>query len=197
MCTESRRRISIASGLALTIVLYGCASEPKPFETPAGASEGQQFGDMEIIGIANHATTSLNRPNFFNPPFDEDVTIDVPVGTEFIIPSIRGWRLVYGELTPNSVDAHLDKPGATALWKSADHHFGQGAVNVFVEDVNAPDLSVTPPKQTARLKVSMGLSDFNGDDRWFGLVNYSLIFLKRRTPPLAGISAKPSQVRRR
>lgn len=157
--------------------LAGCASTEKPWESPFGPLGGQQFAPMEVIGIASRATATLNRPNA-QGTFIEDVTIDVPVGTEFILPAIRGWELAYGELDPDTVDAHVGLSPAT--WKASDRPFGGGGANILVKDINAPDTSVTPPKQSAVIAVSLHISDYNRDDRWFGVVNYSLLFLKRR-----------------
>src|SRR6476469_7817604 len=95
-------RISTTLVLCLLTVLLiaGCATAPKDFETPTGPMPAEQFGSMEIIGIINRSTTSLNESKS-NPGFSEEVTVEVPVGTEFIIPSVRGWSLAYGELDPN------------------------------------------------------------------------------------------------
>jgi len=175
-------RISTTLVLCLLTVflIAGCATAPKDFETPTGPMPAEQFGSMEIIGIINRSTTSLNESKS-NPGFSEEVTVEVPVGTEFIIPSVRGWSLAYGELDPNTVEAHIGL--ANASWKSEDHHFGISNVNIFVKDINAPDLSANPPKQTAMLDVSLNLGDYNLDDKWFGEVNYTLLCLRRVPAP--------------
>jgi hypothetical protein len=53
--------------------------------------------------------------------------------------------------------------------------FGFAQVQVDVVDVNAPDLSNSPPTQTAQIRVRMMLTDANQDDRWFGYASYSLL----------------------
>lgn len=161
--------------LGMSALLGGCGTAPKDWESPLGPLGGDQFGAMEIIGISSKVTVTLNRPDA-RSAFVEDVTVDVPVGTEFIVPSIRGWRLAYGSLEPDTIQGHAADPNA--LWHSADRPFGVAAANVFVKDINAPDTSTNPATQTAVIEVTLDLADYNLDDRWFGLVNYSLIFLK-------------------
>ena len=67
---------------------------------------------------------------------------------------------------------------------------GLGRVSISVVDINAPDFTVAPPKQTARILVRMNLLDENGDDSWFGLVGYTLTLLgfTRKSPILGTIS---------
>jgi hypothetical protein len=50
-------------------------------------------------------------------------------------------------------------------------------IHVAVVDINAPDFSQNPPTQTAQVNVNMRLIDRNGDDPWFGIVGYTLMFL--------------------
>jgi hypothetical protein len=179
-------RVPHITVVAILLCLTACASPSKDFETPQGAMTGDQFGGFEILGVSHRATTSLNQGSATSGGsfgFSEDVTVNVPVGTQIVIPAVRGWRLAYGEIDPNSVEAHASLGDQNATWKTADHHLGVAAVNVFVKDVNAPNGNT----QTATLTVSLLLSDDNGDDKWFGLVNYSLMFLGPKatapTPP--------------
>jgi hypothetical protein len=170
------------SALGLCIFLLSCSTISKNVETPTGPQPGDQFGNMTILGFSNKGTASLNRSNAKdNGPtlgFAEDVTIDVPVGTQFIVPAVTGWRLNYGGIDPNTEAAHLDTdPNVHPKWKTEDHNWGMGQVNVSVKDVNAPDMSATPPKQTATIHISLILSDENGDDSWSGTVFYSLLYL--------------------
>lgn len=168
--------------LSVVSLFLGCATAPKDLETPSGPVPGDQFGPMEIVGIISKSTTTLNQPNS-NRIFEEEISIDVPVGTEIIIPAIRGWRLAYGEVDPNTIESHIGTSAQAPRWTIDDHHFGFGLVNVFVKDVNAPDMRANPPKQTATIQVQLILGDDNLDDRWSGMVNYNLICIKPSALP--------------
>jgi hypothetical protein len=150
---------------------------------------------MEILGIASMLTQTGNRPND-EQQWEEIIDISVPVGTHSIVVSPDYWLLAFGSLT-----ALLDPldPNQNPGWNSEDHNMGLGRVNVAVVDVNAPDFTAVPPKQTARIHVRMNLLDENGDDSWFGLVGYNLTFLgfAQKNPILSAISTiERSQVRK-
>lgn len=150
----------------------GCATIPRNIETPTGGISGDYFSPLQILGISNKRTVTLNRPNSHNL-FEERYTIEVPVGTEFIIPAMRNWDLTFGKLTPDTVEAHANGGVATLL----PREFSRGLVNIYVERIYAPDYSVSPPKQTATIVVQFRLIGDELKRKWFGGTNYHLIYL--------------------
>ena len=160
--------------------LVSCGTAPKDFESQRGPISADQLRPFEILGVVNRATVSLNQPNASNG-FSEKITSNVPVGTEVIIPAIRGWTLTFGNGEPNTVESHASVAGAPPLQgPRVDHHWSRGSVNVFVEDINSP---APDGSQTARIEVRLFLSDENSDDKWFGSVNYTLICLGPKSTP--------------
>jgi hypothetical protein len=81
-------------------------------------------------------------------------------------------------------------PNQNPSWHTEDHNMGLGRASIAVVDVNAPDFTVSPPQQTARILVRLNLRDENGDDSWIGMVGYTLTFLgfARKSPILGAIS---------
>ena len=165
-----------------------CATTPPDFETPRGPRSGDQPGPWVILGVLNRNTSSLKRANA-TEPFQEGVRVDVPVGTELIIPTIRGFGAGYGRTDPEDLSG-----GGSFTWHAADHHLGVLYLNVQVVDINAPDNSTTPPSQSASLTVTALLADDNLDDQWFGTINYTLLCLGRPQGPVIGpasVTKKP------
>lgn len=175
------KKLGHLSALGLCCLLLSCSTISRDVETPTGPKPGDQFGNMVILGFSSKGTTTLNQSNAKSGPtlgFTEDVNVDVPVGTEFIVASISGWKLLYGGSDPDTEAAHLSTdPNLHPKWKTEDHNYGFGQVSIRVKDINAPDMSASPPKQTATITVTLVLSDENADDSWAGAVNYSLIYL--------------------
>ena len=165
------------------VLLSGCETRPREFETPIGPVEGDLFEQLQILGVSYKITATLNQRR--GRTVVETIDIEVPVGTQVIIPVLRSWRLAYGEIDPDTFEAHTFEPGE---WNYKDHNYGFGQVNISVLDINAPDFSVTPARQTATIFVSLLLADYNADDRWFGAVAYSLIYLGRPVAPVAVLS---------
>jgi hypothetical protein len=159
---------------------------PCNIQTPTGPAVGSIFARMEILGIASMLTQTGNQPND-EQQWQEIIDISVPVGTHAVVVSQDYWLLAFGSLTSN-LDP-LD-PNQNPGWNTEDHNMGLGRASVAVVDVNAPDFTVAPPKQTARILVRMNLRDENGDDSWIGLVGYTLTFLgfAQKSPILGAIS---------
>lgn len=169
--------IKAALPIVAALLLSACETSPRDFETPTGPVSGDIAGPLVILGVASRATSTLNRPNA-DQPFEEEVKVNVPVGTEAIIPTVRGWTLGYGSLDPADQSPQPD-PNGSLSWKPEDHHLGLATVNVAVSDIDAPD--VANGTQTATIVVSAWLTDDNTDDKWFGTIRYNLIYLGR--PP--------------
>jgi hypothetical protein len=152
----------------------GCTTTPLNINTPRGSiPSGDLFEPLQVLGVSHRYTQSLNRSNG-TAGFSQRVTVNVPVGTETIIPSVQGWTLAYGATDPN------DLTDSNWQWRHEDHHLGMEFVDVLVLSVNTPDRNVNPPQQSADIQIRILLRDDNGDDRWFGSVNYSLLFLGRK-----------------
>jgi len=162
------------------------ATQERLIETPTGTKLGKIFDNLEVLGMGSFVTQSGNQSSA-HQLFQENVHIEVPVGTIVVIPAPNLWLLGYGSLQPEVLDPLDDNQNQ--LWHSADHHWGAGVFQVSVVGLNAPDFSQNPPKQTAHLHVNMLLSDHNGDDSWFGVAGYNLLYLgkpPRVRPPIDG-----------
>jgi len=153
--------------------LFACDSADRPIETPTGP-QMPVFRDMHVIGIIRRTTITGNQKFNAIPSGEpirfssEDYEIEVPVGTQLIVPAIKGWVTAYGKTTPDNIEDIL-ADGFT--WTIEDHHLAMQSVDVNVTDINAPD----GDRQTANIKVTMLLRDVNSDDPWFGIVGYHLI----------------------
>jgi len=148
-------------------------TSPRLIETPTGPVIGSVFAKMEVLGVSSFLTQTGNQPND-QRQWTEFVNISVPIGTHCIVASQDFWFLAFGSLSSN-LDP-LD-PNSNPSWNSEDHHWGVGRASVKILDVNAPDFTVNPPTQTAKIDVAMNLLDENGDDSWFGMLGYTLTFL--------------------
>jgi hypothetical protein len=153
----------------------GCATAGRDFETPVGPRPGDQLdGPFVVLGLISRNTGTLSRADG-RSLFEESVTVNVPPGTELIVPTMRGFLLGFGRTDPEDLSAGT----GDAAWHSEDHHLGFAYVNVYVDRIHAVDTSSTPPTQTAVIHVQARLTDDNGDDKWFGDVNYTLICLAK------------------
>jgi len=159
-------------GMAAFFLAAGCATADRDIRTPAGPIAGQISGNFVILGIANQATSTRSRPGGTGE-FLETIAVDVPAETVMIVPALRGWDLGYGSTDPEDLS-----PGGTAFsWRPADHHLGMASVNVTVIDIG----SLVPGATTRRasIEVSARLTDVNGDDPWWGVIRYQLLYLGR------------------
>lgn len=158
-----------------------CSTGDRQIETPQGTRSADQTGPWEILGVISRNTSSLSQPNG-RDGFSEDIKINVPPGTQIIIPALRGYLFGYGSTDP----ADLSTPGATDQrpnWHTEDHNLGYAAINIFVKDIDAVDNSTTPATQTATVTIQANISDENGDDNWWADVNYNLLCLGKKINP--------------
>src|SRR5262249_16289528 len=139
-----------------------------PIQTPYGTQKGRIWKPMQVLGVGHYLTMTQNQMDdrFFS--WNENVDLDVPVGTITVMTAITGWVLGHGSMNPDVFDPMDDN--AAWQWNSADRPWGMGWASVERVDVNAPDMSQSPPRQTAQLQVIMHLCDYNVDDPWFGIV---------------------------
>jgi hypothetical protein len=172
----SRHGLFLLTAL-LALAFSGCTTVPQDIETPSGPVRGDLFEPMQVLGVARRLTRTGNRPNAATQ-FNETIDINIPVGTETIVPALEGWMVGFGHAEPENI-GEVD----SFTWHTDDHNFGLAGVSIKVIDINAPNTRVTPPTQTAQIKVFIHLSDKAPDDRWFGVVRYSLMYLGRQPPP--------------
>src|SRR3954468_2530261 len=99
-----RNLATLACILSLSTLIASCESSPRDIETPEGAVSGAVNGPFVILGVMDKATSTLNRPNG-SQSFVETIKIDVPLGTQVIVPSMRGWDLAYGSSNPANLSA--------------------------------------------------------------------------------------------
>jgi hypothetical protein len=142
-------------------------------ETPWGGEEGSMIAPMNVLGVINLTTSTGNR-DADNGEFIEHLMVEVPVGTDVIVPCIRGWWIGYGRAVQDNIDEL-----SNFTWDPDDHYWGLGTFSIEVVDINAPNTSVEPPTQSAQIGVKAFLGDHNHDDPWFGLVQYSLMCLEK------------------
>ncbi|MGH8604285.1 MAG: hypothetical protein ACREXR_16370, partial [Gammaproteobacteria bacterium] len=157
-------------------LIAGCATVELPFETPFGPTPGgKAFANLQVIGIVSLQTRTGNLSTA-RPFFSTKALVEVPVGTVFIVPAMRGWDLGYGQLNslPGS-DVRFD-------WSEEDHHYGLGGAYVAVTKINPVNTTVSPPTQTAEIEVNMILTDQDFDDSWFGSAAYTLICFGPQPP---------------
>lgn len=164
------RNLSFA--LFASLALFACATSPRDIETPTGPIPGMVSGPLIVLGVADRATSTLSRPNA--QTFIETVDIEVPLGTRVIIPVVRGFDLGFGSTNPQDLSP-MPLPESVFTWNHTDHHFGMQAINIAVVDIDAPAPGATT--QHARIQIGARLSDDNGDDSWWGVVRYQLIYL--------------------
>jgi hypothetical protein len=164
-----RNVVSTALQLLVILSLLGCSTRSAAIITPAGPVHGTLAGPLTILGIATENTETGNQTSA-PTVWTESVTIDVPVGTQAIVPAITGLNLSYGAKNARSTPSSF-------VWDTADHHLGFQHASVIVTRINPPDPSGA--HQTAEIQVQLFLRDVNGDDPWFGGVGYQLIFLGR------------------
>ena len=177
---NSRSRSLILLLVGAVFATAGCATTPIGVETPSGRVP-DLFEQLQVLGIASRVTSSLNQSGGGDPfLYEELVEIEVPVGTQVILPAVNGWTMGYGKIDPDTLEGHVNQ----GTWRPADHHFGFSAVFVQIQDIDAPDMGADPPSQTATLRIVVRLSDDNADDRWFGTVFYGLLFLGRVESPV-------------
>lgn len=167
-----KQGIVASCAAAISLTLFACSTADRPLETPRGPRPAESTGPLIILGLVSKATSTLKR-NDAHQPFDETVTIGVPVGTVAIVPTVRGFTFGYGTTTPE--DLAQSDPAKPLTWHTEDHNFGVQSLNIFVEDIDAPDPNTNT--QTAKIHISALLSDDNSDDTWFGYVNYTLLCL--------------------
>jgi hypothetical protein len=176
MRTVQSKLKGLVAILSLSALSYACATAPSNFQTPAGPIPGDQTGPFEILGLISRNTSTQHRPDA-RTDFDETVTVNVPPGTEIIVPAMRGWWLGYGSTTPEDISTTIP-----FTWRTEDHHFGVAYFDIIVTRIDAVDNSTTPPTQTATIHILGRLTDNNLDDSWWGLVDYTLLCLGRRPP---------------
>ena len=169
----SSRSLALLACACSCALLAGCATtRNETIATIEGpATSGVIARPLQVVGLLKLSTTSGNISAGENSHFVQ-ATVDVPIGTAVIMPTLHGWTLAYGEAQPNS-----GNPDAEIDWSAEDHNWGLGTVEVSVVKINPPNMLTQPATQTAELSIRFLLRDDNGDDPWFGGVDFSLLCL--------------------
>jgi hypothetical protein len=164
--------------IVFILVCGSCSSGPREIETPQGPRSADQNGPFIILGVISRNTSTLSQPDA-KQEFKETITVNVPPGTQIIIPAVRGWFAGYGKTIPEDYFTQQSNPNSKLNWQHNDEHFGLAWFNVLVDDINAVDSTTSPPTQTAEITITAILGDENLDNRWWASVNYNLLCLGR------------------
>ena len=173
MATRQKFLSLLAAGVLLIAALGGCAGTRHETITSIEGPihSGVLARPLVILGILKLTTNSGNLANANQTQFVR-TSVEVPVGTAVIVPSLSGWMLGFGSAQPNPAN-----PEAEINWQTEDHNWGLGTVEVSVLKIHPPNTLTQPPTQTADISVRFYLSDDNQDDPWFGAANYTLLCL--------------------
>jgi hypothetical protein len=156
---ERLEQIHESSDVSNTVELKGLS-----VPTFSLADELTPAAAIERLVILEHRDVILdlgNQPDGNQHGVIRDVTIVSPPGTTHVVPSLRGFFLMFGGVirAPN---------GEIVALNAKDHHLGYEALEIKAIRVSG---------QTATLRVSGVLRDKNGDDSWSGTVLASVLFL--------------------
>lgn len=134
--------------------------------TPLGPRAVDRFERFDVIGLGETVQLGfVGRPP--GPP--EYHSIEVPPGTEFIVPIIEGWRLAY-------------------FRPARDHNIGLALCNVVPEGWEVPPRTSEPPH--VRLTWGAAVADGRAEDRFTATIRFSLLYLRRAEA--AYVPAPPS-----
>lgn len=157
--------------LAPLLLLTGCGVGTWTLATPIGPRSADYFEEFHIIGVERDQWIFRTRP----PDGYETRTIEVPAGTEFVVPVLEGWELRFG--TPD---------------EARGQNFGLAAVSLLPGRWELPSDPASPSE--VRLVFTGLLSDLGSDDEYTARIWYSLIFLRRAVDPL--VPADGATIRR-
>ena len=169
---EKSQHLMLSSLFVLAFLTLGCEAQTEPITitTVEGkVPSGQIFQNLKILGIVQLETHTDNRSDAKDGLFVTRSRVQIPVGTQLIIPVVNGWSVGFGKVS--------DKGENVFTWSPEDHHYGLQQLAVFVDRISPPDQNSVPVKQSASIGVEFYLSDKNHDDKWFGTANYTLICL--------------------
>lgn len=152
--------------------LAGCTTATQPIATPTGNVTGIVQGPMVVLGTEARRTSTGKIED--GAEFRVRLSIDVPVGTQVIVPSITGYSVGFGETEPEDINL-IDPSAPTYTWKRDDKHFGALQLSVLPVDIDAAAPGAT--SQTAQFVVLMRLLDGGADDKWWGTISYNLLYL--------------------
>ena len=132
-----------------------------PFTFPGEITSKAEAAERLIILGYSTQTIVLDNQSNGGRAARKFVTIAIPEGTTHVVPSLAGFVFVFGKILANQDGAIFDL-------SVDDHHLGLESINIVVGEVG---------RTTATLGISMLLRDKNGDDRWSGVLNASILFL--------------------
>lgn len=165
----TRRRLMRAALCVslLAVPAAAVAASRTILDTTRANTQSFRYGNFIVVGAVSR---TIRTGPVTSGRFIWETTEQLPLapGTLFVIPMLSGWQLAYGEPIRNG---HRPNP--------TDHHWGEGIAQVEVVALDLRRVSV---------RVRMWLVDWNRDDRWWGEVQYNLLFLgpARTTPTSPG-----------
>jgi hypothetical protein len=160
---SSMTRLTVAAALAGLIA--ACTTLESPTLTPLGQAPSDLLEPLEIVGVSEPVSESVSGASPASAPPSR--TVAVPAGTEIVVPVFRGWRLQAGP------------EGGSPT----DHNLGMAWATVSVTAIQPPDLTRTPPTQTASVASGTLLSGPAGTEAWSGRIDYQLLCLRRVDRP--------------
>jgi hypothetical protein len=122
---------------------------------------------LEIVGmIPGHTVINAADSNALQ---QRQVFVDVPAGTQFVLPSLSGWMLGYGSVQENA-------DGTFSLPTAAEQSYGRGLASVTVLELHDP----VPPAATKTAVVNVSALLQCGEPRaeWSAIVGWSLLLLR-------------------
>jgi hypothetical protein len=125
-------------------------------EAPAVFPEAPVLEPLIVLGF-RQANLVVNEGNGKNKTTRE-FTFEIPEGTTHVVASLSGFQLLFGQIS--IVDGNEEA-------EILDHHLGFEGIRLRITEVGSV---------TATLQTDILLRDYNGDDRWAGLVDTLLIF---------------------
>lgn len=165
------RSLIVVSVAVQVLAVSGCAGISRRVETPAGPHfvTNRPFN---ILGVIRRTATTENQGSHSGVvSFDESV--NVPVGTDVILPAVQGWLVGFGHLDPDDLSMSDALGGLATTVHPGQRPLGAEYVYVAVTDINAPSGGL----QTATIRHNFLMTDKNNDDSWFGVVSYHLVCL--------------------
>lgn len=152
--------------LAGAVMLLGCATRPFALATPIGPRAADYFERFQILDVQ----TFRNAESSGQAPTGglQHIEVDLPFGTEFVVPVLQGWRLIMEPAT------------------SGDTQYGFSVVTLSPEHWELPSSPGTPAR--TQLAYSGFITNGGGRNHFSAFTDYSLIFLRRADSPLVPIS---------
>jgi hypothetical protein len=154
-------RCLLAAALASAPAIAAAATRPLP-TTDGRSASGLLHNNFDIVGVEKRETGTGAIPSGTTEfSFIEEVPL--APRTVVTVAVLEGWDLGFGRTPPPALGS------ATPFnWDRQDRYLGVARVDVAV---------VGYVRGAARVRITMRLTDTNGDDPWWGVVRYHLLHL--------------------